>query len=214
MDADGSNPTNLSNNTATEFDPAWSPDGTRIAFDSDRDGNSEIYVMDADGANQTRLTINTSNEHKPTWSPDGTRIAFNSDRDGNYEIYVMDANGSNQTNLSNNTATEYWNDWQVATDTDGDGVADAIDNCTNIANATQCDSDDDGYGNHCDGDLNNNGFTNAFDTPLYRAQLGQPSVGPTYNEADLNCNGFVNAFDTPLFRSLLGKAPGPSGLVP
>jgi hypothetical protein len=49
---------------------------------------------------------------------------------------------------------------------------------------------------------------------LFRAQLGQPSVGPTYNQADLNCNGFVNAFDTPIFRSLLGKLPGPSGLVP
>ena len=63
-------------------------------------------------------------------------------------------------------------------------------------------------------DLNNNGATNAFDTPLFRAQLGQPSIGPTFNKADLNCNGSVNSFDTPLFRSLLGAPPGPSGLVP
>jgi hypothetical protein len=102
----------------------------------------------------------------------------------------------------------------VPADADGDGVADNVDNCTLVANPGQCDSDGDDFGNHCDGDLNNNGFTNAFDTPLFRAQLGQPSVGPTYNQADLNCNGFVNAFDTPLFRSLLGKEPGPSGLVP
>ena len=99
-------------------------------------------------------------------------------------------------------------------DTDSDGIPDAGDNCTLIANPTQCDSDADGYGNACDADLNNNGATNAFDTPLFRAQLGQPSVGPTYNPADLNCNGVVNAFDTPLFRSLLGSPPGPSGLVP
>jgi hypothetical protein len=98
-------------------------------------------------------------------------------------------------------------------DVDGDGLAEQQDNCTLIANPSQCDSDGDGYGNHCDGDLDNNGFTNAFDTPLFRAQLGQPSAPPTYNEADLNCNGFVNAFDTPLFRSLLGSSPGPSGLV-
>jgi hypothetical protein len=103
-------------------------------------------------------------------------------------------------------------------DSDGDGIADAVDNCQTLPNNTgagaQCDSDNDGYGNRCDGDLNNNSFTNAFDTALFRQQLGQPSVGPTYNPADLNCNGFVNAFDTPIFRSLLGLPPGPSGLVP
>jgi hypothetical protein len=99
-------------------------------------------------------------------------------------------------------------------DTDTDGLPDSTDNCIAVSNASQCDSDGDGYGNHCDGDLNNNGFTNAFDTPLFRAQLGQPSVNPTYNAADFNCNGFVNSFDTPIYRSLLGLPPGPSGLVP
>jgi len=99
-------------------------------------------------------------------------------------------------------------------DTDGDGVADPVDNCTFRANPSQCDSDGDGHGNHCDGDLNNNGFTNAQDTTLFRQQLGQPSVAPTYNYADLNCNGFVNAQDTTLFRSLLGSPPGPAGDTP
>ncbi|MBL8202076.1 MAG: right-handed parallel beta-helix repeat-containing protein [Chromatiales bacterium] len=99
-------------------------------------------------------------------------------------------------------------------DSDGDGVPDFMDNCTLVANPTQCDSDGDGYGNHCDGDLNSNGFTNAQDTGLFRQQLGQPSVGPAYNTADLNCNGAVNAQDTALFRSLLGRPPGPSGLHP
>jgi uncharacterized repeat protein (TIGR01451 family) len=106
----------------------------------------------------------------------------------------------------------------AAVDSDSDGVADAFDNCQTLVNNVgaggQCDSDGDGFGNHCDGDLNNNGFTNAFDTPLYRAQIGQPSVAPIYNAADINCNGFVNAFDTPLFRSLFGSPPGPSGLHP
>ncbi|MDH4023213.1 MAG: dockerin type I domain-containing protein, partial [Gammaproteobacteria bacterium] len=89
-----------------------------------------------------------------------------------------------------------------------------LDNCTQHANATQIDSDNDGFGNRCDGDINNNGSTNAFDTPLFRAQLGQPSVPPTYNAADINANGSVNAFDTPLFRQLLGQPPGPSGYAP
>ena len=97
-------------------------------------------------------------------------------------------------------------------DADGDGVLDPADNCTLVANPAQVDSDADGYGNACDGDLNNNGFTNAQDYVLFRAQLGQPSVAPTYNQADLNGNGFVNAQDFVLFRQLLGSPPGPSGL--
>jgi hypothetical protein len=102
----------------------------------------------------------------------------------------------------------------LPTDTDGDGIADSLDNCRLLANASQCDSDADSYGNRCDGDLNNNGATNAQDTTLYRQQLGQPSLGPVFNEADFNCSGAVNAQDTTLFRSLLGAPPGPSGLVP
>ncbi len=97
-------------------------------------------------------------------------------------------------------------------DADADGVVDVVDNCTQAANAGQCDSDGDGYGNRCDGDLNNNGATNAQDTALFRQQLGKPSAPASYNPADLNCNGAVNAQDTALFRGLLGLAPGPSAL--
>ncbi|MBL8200438.1 MAG: thrombospondin type 3 repeat-containing protein [Chromatiales bacterium] len=98
-------------------------------------------------------------------------------------------------------------------DTDGDGVADAIDNCTQVANPTQVDSDQDGYGNRCDGDLNNDGVINSQDTTLYRQQLGQPSLAPGYNKADINANGSVNSQDTTMFRQLLGLPPGPSGLA-
>ena len=94
-------------------------------------------------------------------------------------------------------------------DADGDGVPDSFDNCTLRANASQCDSDGDGFGNRCDGDFNQSNTTNAADTTLFRAQLGQPSVGPLFNAADLNCNGFVNSQDTTLFRGLLGSPPGP-----
>jgi len=85
--------------------------GSRIAFESVRDGNGEIYVMDADGSNQTRLTNNPADDGSPAWSPDGSRIAFYSDRDGNYEIYVMDADGSNQTRITNNPAGDAFLDW-------------------------------------------------------------------------------------------------------
>jgi hypothetical protein len=100
------------------------------------------------------------------------------------------------------------------TDTDGDTIPDSLDNCKLVANSTQCNSDSDIYGNRCDGDLNNNNSTNAQDTTLFRAQLGQSSSLPLYNKADINCSGAVNAQDTTLFRQLLGRPPGPSGLGP
>ena len=99
-------------------------------------------------------------------------------------------------------------------DLDGDGVVNSMDNCTLVANPTQCDSDGDGYGNRCDGDLNNNGVTNAQDYQMFRAQLAQPSVPPIYNRADINCNAVVNSKDYVYFRALLGKPSGPSALAP
>ena len=63
------------------FLPAWSPDGTRLAFTSTRDGNSELYVMNRDGSGLRRLTNSPAIDSTPTWSPTGTQIAFTSDRD-------------------------------------------------------------------------------------------------------------------------------------
>lgn len=90
-----------------EIFPAWSPDGKKIAFESNRDthdGNYEIYVMNADGSNQTRLTNNKAFDMQPTWSPDGKKIIFVllHYAGGPDQIYLMNADGSNQTNLSNN----------------------------------------------------------------------------------------------------------------
>ncbi|MBN1530813.1 MAG: PD40 domain-containing protein [Thermoleophilaceae bacterium] len=103
MDADGGAPTNVSNHPASDYEPVWSPDRSRIAFTSNRSGNLDVWVMDADGGNPANLTENEAWDGEPAWSPDGTKIAFMSFRDGNdnTEVYVMDADGGNQTNLSN-----------------------------------------------------------------------------------------------------------------
>ena len=97
-----------------------------IVFDSDRDGNYEIYVMSADGSGLTRLTDNPAADFAPSWSPDGTRIAFDSDRDGNDEVYVMNADGSGQTRLTDNPALDFATSWspdgtRIAFDSDSDG---------------------------------------------------------------------------------------------
>jgi len=101
----------LTNNNAWDAGAAWSPDGKRIAFCSNRDGKSEIYVMNADGSDVKRVTDNLSDDFGPQWSPDGKKLLFDSERDGNKEIYVMDADGGNQTRLTRNNETDSATSW-------------------------------------------------------------------------------------------------------
>lgn len=88
--------------------PAWSANGQRIAYLSNRDGGAmEIYVTGPEGVPETRLTNNPAEESAPSWSPDGTRIAFESDRDdANGEIYTMGADGSNVQRLTSILSTD------------------------------------------------------------------------------------------------------------
>jgi TolB protein len=80
--------------------PVWSPDGKKIAFRSDRDGNGEIYVMNADGSGLRRLTRSAASDGGPVWSPDGKKILFQRFHQGNSDIYVMSADGSGRRNLT------------------------------------------------------------------------------------------------------------------
>ena len=111
-------------------DAKWSPDSTKLAFISERDGNPEIYVMERDsldalcensGGNPKqiyRLTDTEEDESDIVWSPDGQRILFVSERDCNKEIYVMDYTGSNETRLTFNQKDDYDPIWG----TDGTSV--------------------------------------------------------------------------------------------
>ena len=94
------------------FEPAWSPDGTQIAFGSDHEGFRGIYVMDADGSDLQKLSNTRDGENCPTWSPNGTRIAFASWRDGDGEIYVMNADGSNLQKLTDNRFEDEFPAWR------------------------------------------------------------------------------------------------------
>jgi Tol biopolymer transport system component len=97
---------NISNAAGiADWGPTWSPDGMRIAFASERDGNAEIYSVNLNGLVLTRLTNSPGTDDSPAWSPDGMRVAFVSDRDGNQDIYVMSAaDGSALQQVTQTTA--------------------------------------------------------------------------------------------------------------
>ena len=100
MNADGSGTRKLTHNARQNAEPAWSPDGRKIAFRSTRNGNRDIYVMNADGSGKRNLTRNAAWDSRPSWSPDGRKIAFVSNRDGRLEAHVMNADGSGQRSLT------------------------------------------------------------------------------------------------------------------
>lgn len=116
---------------------------------------------------------------------------------GNYFVRASNSAGTKQSNDAALTVVE--------ADTDGDSIADSIDNCTNQPNTNQIDSDGDGFGNRCDADLNNDCTVNIVDFSIFRSQY--LSTGPL---SDFNSDNIVNIVDFSIFRSLYLQPPGPS----
>lgn len=103
----------------------------------------------------------------------------------------------------------------VLPDADHDGVADGQDNCIYVSNPGQLDADGDGYGNACDGDLNNSGLVTSSDYGIITWVLGRSAASsPTAAAADLNGSGTVTATDVSILRNQLSSPPGPSGFHP
>ncbi|MCU0499584.1 MAG: hypothetical protein MUF87_19715 [Anaerolineae bacterium] len=96
-----------------DWDPAWSPDGSRVVWSSLRDLNLELYLADADGENITRLTAHGGRDWFASWSPDGTQIAFNSDREGDENIYVINADGTDLRQLTAHPADDFHAMWSM-----------------------------------------------------------------------------------------------------
>lgn len=101
VNADGSNPINLTQNSAHDQVPAWSADGSRIVFSSNRGSAAyHIFSMLQDGTDVIQLTNTADNDYDPAWSPDGAQIAFKRVGGGQNWLYVMAADGSNQQQIT------------------------------------------------------------------------------------------------------------------
>lgn len=120
MDIDGIVLKNLTRSLGIDEVGSWSPDGSKIVFFSNRDGNGEIYVIDSNGENQVNLTNHPAHDAAPTWSPDGQKIAFHSNREGDQDdIYAMNPDGANVVNLTRHP----WDDQAPAWSPDGRWIA-------------------------------------------------------------------------------------------
>jgi Tol biopolymer transport system component len=102
----------LTETGSNERTPKWSPDGSKLVFASDRDGNREIYVMDVqDGSSLSNLTRHKAPDWQPAWSPDGKRVAFSSYRDENWEVYLVAVDGTNLVRLTDHPESDFSPAW-------------------------------------------------------------------------------------------------------
>jgi TolB protein len=102
---DGSNVIQLTNDESNNMSPKISPDGSQIAYLSNRDGNQEVYVMSIDGSKQKRLTKNSITEYGPAWSADGSKVFFSSQNvHGFYDLYKVNKDGSSIKKVLNSVS--------------------------------------------------------------------------------------------------------------
>jgi eukaryotic-like serine/threonine-protein kinase len=111
MNGDGTDRRPLTDGSSNDIQPALSPDGSRIAFVSTRDGTQHIYTMRADGTDLRRVTSGSSNNHSPAWRPDGAELVFVSDRDGKDHLWVVPATGGEPRQLTRGPQTDGNSSW-------------------------------------------------------------------------------------------------------
>ena len=91
--------------------PAWSPDGSRLAFQAYHRDTWNIWTMRADGSELTQVTSGPFDDREPTWSPDGQRLAFSADRSGNYDVWAVTLASGALTKLTDSPANDSMPAW-------------------------------------------------------------------------------------------------------
>gem|GEM_PF-343729 len=105
-------PVRLENSTRIQWDPSYSPDGSRLVFGSDRAGFEELWVGDAEGRGAVQLTrFEASESGSPHWSPDGSLIAFDSRPNGNADIFVVRPDGGKPRRITTHSAEDVVPRW-------------------------------------------------------------------------------------------------------
>src|SRR3972149_4662487 len=92
---------NLTNHPASDLNPVWSPDGLSLAFESNRDGTTNIYTMTATGENVRNVSSVERRATEPNWSPDGRTIAFQGETVSSIDIYTVNLADLSRRNLTN-----------------------------------------------------------------------------------------------------------------
>ena len=171
------------------------------------DGTAERYDLDLNLYDITESQILLGSSSSITDNTETIRVTLPENR--NFKLVVVRGSGQGTFNW------DYALAWRMVeldlTDTDGDTLQDYLDNCIEVANADQLDTDGDGYGNMCDGDLNDDGSTNTLDLNLYKLAHRTSLGDANYNaDADFNGDGTINTLDLNIYNGLHRKPPGPS----
>lgn len=176
---------------------SWNPEGNPDLDFIDW-GNKDVYPAD-----NSLLIGNADSNHGISRDFNGTNRANNLD----VGAYVYGSNGNPGWKIK----PEFKVTLSNILDSDSDGINDFLDNCTMVINPEQRDADDDGYGNLCDGDLNNDSKTNTLDLNIYKLSHRSSEGDANYNpDADFNGDGNINTLDLNIYKVLHRRPPGPS----
>ncbi len=183
----------------------------RVAIIEEQCGTDENFFVSLDDAAPAGPLPCPYVDQSNVYQPNNSMSAFNgAPGTGDWTLSVVDGANQDGGNLTGWGLEICTTSAQAQLDSDLDGVADALDNCTNVANPDQRDTHGDGYGNLCDPDLDNNGTVDFRDLELLKAEFFNSGAG---QDADLDGDEQVNFADLQIMKDFFFGPPGPSGVA-
>lgn len=112
VNVDSGRVSSITDDAARDASPAWSPDGTRFAYESNHNGVWTVYLMDAETGQRLRLTSPTAESRRPAWSPDGHHILYLTNLEGNWDLYLLDVDTAALRRMTNNAGIDFYPVWR------------------------------------------------------------------------------------------------------